>query len=97
MSRKPKKTQNVVEEVQDVPVEPVFVDEPAHDVVKHSLGVNVDELKALLYKNDLEAIQEAASKVEGDELTMQAVKAILNAKGSGIASQYLQQIIQRNS
>ena len=97
MSRKPKKPQIVAEETQDVPVEVVFVDEPAQEPVLERSGVNVDELKALLYKNDLEAMKEAAAKVQGDELTMRAVQSVLDANGSGLASQYLQQIIQRNS
>jgi hypothetical protein len=101
MSRKAKKPQDVVQEVPSVEeITPVVVEtteEPAQEPVKIVSGVNVDELKALLYKNDLEAMQEAVAKVQGDELTMNAVQSVLDAKGTGIASQFLQQIIQRNS
>jgi hypothetical protein len=59
-------------------------------------SVNIDELKALVWKNDLEAMQEAVAVIQGDKLTMNAVNSVLTAKTAGIAAQYLQQIIQRN-
>jgi hypothetical protein len=59
--------------------------------------VDVAKLKAILWKSNLNTMKEAVAEIEGDKLTMDAVKGILNAPNSGIAAQHLQQIIQRNS
>lgn len=59
--------------------------------------INIKKLKALVWKSNLEEMQEAVSGIQGDNLTMQAVDSILKAPNTGIAAQYLQQIIQRNS
>lgn len=59
--------------------------------------VNVKNLIPLVWKSNLEDMQEAVAGIEGDALTMNAVEGIMKAPNSGIAAQFLQQIIQRNS
>lgn len=76
--------------------EPVEVQE-VQEVAKSK--VDVRALRAVLFNTKLEVMQETAVKAvqSGDELTMKALEAVLSASNSGIASQYIQQIIQRNS
>jgi hypothetical protein len=59
--------------------------------------VNVKKLLPLVWKSNLEDMQEAVAGIQGDALTMNAVEGIMKAPNSGIAAQFLQQIIQRNS
>ncbi len=66
-------------------------------VEKNDYILNIKKLKALVWKSSLEEMQEAVADIQGDALTMQAVDSILKAPNTGIAAQYLQQIIQRNS
>ena len=58
---------------------------------------NVKNLIPLVWRNDLEAMKEAVANIQGDEGTMRAVENLLKSNNCGIASQFLQQIIQRNS
>lgn len=94
MPRPRKDATPVVENTQeDVVVEQEAVVEP----VKEFSKVNVKRLKELLWKANLETLQEAVADIDGDELTMRAVQGVLTAPNSGIAAQFVQQIIQRNN
>jgi hypothetical protein len=88
--RKVEVTETVTPYHEGEDVMPVEVAEP---VAK----VNVKKLIPFVWKGTLEQMQEAVAEVQGDNLTMQAVQGIMKATNSGIASQFLQQIIQRNS
>lgn len=93
---RPRKGSAPVKDVEDVKTVQVEQNDDSSPV-ETSFSVDVKHLKELVWKNDLEAMQEAVSTIQGDSLTMQAVEAILSSQTSGIASQYLQQIIQRNN
>jgi len=58
---------------------------------------NLRFLSKYVWNTRLEDMQNAVRGVEGDDGTMSAVASVLKSKNSGEASQYLQQIIQRNS
>ena len=94
MPRPRKDATHVVKNTQeDIAVEQEAVVEPVKEVSK----VNVKHLKEILWKANLEALQEAVADIDGDELTMRAVHGVLTAPNSGIAAQFVQQIIQRNN
>lgn len=84
---------------QAKPKQVKLFDQPAAEasVEPGNETINIKKLKALVWKSNLEEMQEAVSGIQGDNLTMQAVDSILKAPNTGIAAQYLQQIIQRNS
>ena len=93
MVRKAKEVK-AVKEVEEVEAEVVAV--PVAEPVK--VGFDIQRLKALVWNSKLEDIQEAVAEIkDADAGTMNAVNNVLASKSTGIASQFLQQIIQRNS
>jgi len=77
--------------------EPTFTEPEEVVEVVETPAINIKHLKTLVWNTKLEDMQDAVAGIKGDAGTMNAVDAVLKATSAGIASQYLQQIIQRNS
>ena len=76
-----------------------FVDEVEVKQAPTKAKVDVQALKRVLWNTTLKAMQEAAVKAVPhgiDAATDEALADVLKAKDSGIAAQYLQQIIARH-